>query len=118
MRAVLFSIEHTRSRTSAECELALMKFTPPSRHAPTILNRDCIGGCGRVCNATRRHARRSHDCFEPVGTGGLSMMEAAELLGMSERQFRRYRDRFEAEEGEAGLLYRRLEKASPRPSGW
>jgi len=43
------------------------------------------------------------------------MMEAAELLGMSERQFRRYRDRFEAEEGEAGLLYRRLEKASPRP---
>ncbi|WP_352904203.1 helix-turn-helix domain-containing protein, partial [Mesorhizobium sp. M0833] len=29
-------------------------------------------------------------------TGGdLSMMEAGELLGMSERQFRRYRDRYE-----------------------
>ena len=43
----------------------------------------------------------------------LSMMEAGELLGMSERQFRRYRERFE-EEGEAGLLDRRLDKPSPR----
>jgi transposase len=43
----------------------------------------------------------------------LSMMEAGELLGMSERQFRRYRDRFE-EEGEAGLLDRRLGRPSPK----
>jgi hypothetical protein len=43
----------------------------------------------------------------------LSMMEAGELLGMSERQFRRYRERFE-EEGEAGLVDRRLGKASPK----
>jgi LmbE family N-acetylglucosaminyl deacetylase len=43
----------------------------------------------------------------------LSMLEAAEVLGMSERQFRRYRDRFE-EEGEPGLLDRRLGKASPK----
>ena len=43
----------------------------------------------------------------------LSMMEAGELLGMSERQFRRYRERFE-EEGEAGLVDRRLGKPSPR----
>jgi transposase len=43
----------------------------------------------------------------------LSMMEASELLGMSERQFRRYRERFE-EEGEAGLIDRRLGKASPK----
>jgi hypothetical protein len=42
----------------------------------------------------------------------LSVMEAGELLGMSERQFRRYRDRF-AEEGEAGLVDRRLGKPSP-----
>lgn len=42
----------------------------------------------------------------------LSMMEAGELLGMSERQFRRYRDRFE-EDGEAGLVDRRLGKPSP-----
>ena len=41
------------------------------------------------------------------------MLEAGELLGMSERQFRRYRDRFE-EEGEAGLIDRRLGKASPK----
>ncbi|TIQ15396.1 MAG: ISNCY family transposase, partial [Mesorhizobium sp.] len=47
-------------------------------------------------------------------TGGdLSMMEAGELLGMSERQFRRYRDRYE-EAGEAGLLDRRLGKLSTR----
>src|SRR5262252_9860137 len=43
----------------------------------------------------------------------LSMMEAGELLGMSERQFRRYRERFE-EEGEAALVDRRLGKPSPR----
>src|SRR5215472_10767717 len=43
----------------------------------------------------------------------LSMMEAGELLGMSERQFRRYRERFE-EEGDAGLIDRRLGKPSPK----
>jgi transposase len=43
----------------------------------------------------------------------LSMMEAAELLGVSERQFRRYRDRFD-EEGEAGLIDRRLGRVSPK----
>jgi transposase len=43
----------------------------------------------------------------------LSMMEAGELLGMSERQFRRYRERFE-EEGEQGLVDRRLGKPSPK----
>jgi transposase len=43
----------------------------------------------------------------------LSMIEAAEILGMSERQLRRYRDRFE-EDGDAGLVDRRLGKASPR----
>lgn len=50
--------------------------------------------------------------FRDVG-GDLSMMEAGELLGMSERQFRRYRDRYE-EAGEAGLLDRRLGKLSTR----
>jgi transposase len=43
----------------------------------------------------------------------LSMMEAAEVLGMSERQLRRYCDRFE-EEGDAGLIDRRLGRASPK----
>src|SRR6185369_1262711 len=46
----------------------------------------------------------------------LSMLEAGELLGMSERQFRRYRERFE-EEGEAGLLDRRFGKPSPKRVG-
>ncbi len=45
--------------------------------------------------------------------GELSMMEAGELLGMSERQFRRYRDRFE-EDGFEGLVDRRLGKPSPK----
>ena len=43
----------------------------------------------------------------------LSMMEAGEILGMSERQFRRYRDRCE-EEGLEGLLDKRLGKASAK----
>lgn len=45
--------------------------------------------------------------------GSLSMMEAGELLGMSERQFRRYRDRYE-EDGLEGLIDGRLGKPSPR----
>jgi len=40
-----------------------------------------------------------------------SQMEAAELLGVGERTFRRWRGRYE-EDGEAGLLDRRLGKAS------
>ena len=40
-----------------------------------------------------------------------SQMEAAELLGVDERTFRRWRQRFE-DDGEAGLLDRRLGKAS------
>jgi len=43
----------------------------------------------------------------------LNQEEAAELLGVSERTFRRWRDRYD-EEGEAGLLDRRLGKASGR----
>ena len=41
----------------------------------------------------------------------LNQEEAAELLGVSERTFRRWRNRYD-EEGEAGLLDRRLGKAS------
>ena len=43
----------------------------------------------------------------------LSALEAAELLGMSERSFHRYRQRYE-EEGPDGLFDRRLGKASAR----
>ncbi len=41
----------------------------------------------------------------------LSQAEAAEILGMSERTFRRWRDRYD-EEGLDGLLDRRLGRAS------
>jgi len=42
-----------------------------------------------------------------------NQMEAAELLGIDERTFRRWRQRFE-DDGEAGLMDRRLGKASGR----
>ncbi len=42
-----------------------------------------------------------------------NQLEAAELLGIGERTFRRWRQRFE-DDGEAGLLDRRLGKASGR----
>ena len=45
--------------------------------------------------------------------GVLSQLEAAEILGVSERTFRRWRDRFEAE-GADGLYDRRLGRASAR----
>jgi transposase len=49
----------------------------------------------------------------------LSQVEAAEVLGVTERTFRRWCRRFE-EEGVAGLADRRLGKPSPRrvPDGW
>ena len=43
----------------------------------------------------------------------LSAMEAGELLGCSERQFRRYRVRYE-EEGIEGLVDKRLGRASEK----
>jgi Winged helix-turn helix len=43
----------------------------------------------------------------------LNQAEVAELLGVSERTFRRWRDRYD-EDGAAGLIDRRLGKASGR----
>jgi len=60
-----------------------------------------------------RRMQKFRDVLSRWNGGDLSMMEAGELLGMSERQFRRYRDRYE-EAGEAGLLDRRLGKLSTR----
>ena len=54
-----------------------------------------------------RRMQKFRDVLSRWESGELSMMEAGELLGMSERQFRRYRDRYE-EEGLEGLLDRRL----------
>src|SRR6266540_7201686 len=63
-----------------------------------------------------RRMQKFRDVLSRWERRDLSMMEAGELLGMSERQFRRYRDRFE-NEGEAGLIDRRLGKASPKRIG-
>lgn len=58
-----------------------------------------------------RRMQKFRDVLSRWEGGELSMMEAGELLGMSERQLRRYRDRYE-EEGLEGLRDKRLGKAS------
>jgi len=60
-----------------------------------------------------RRMQKFRDVLSRWEAGTLSMLEAAEILGMSERQFRRYRDRYE-EDGLAGLKDRRLGKPSPK----
>ena len=60
-----------------------------------------------------RRMKKFRDVLSRWEAGELSMLEAGELLGMSERQFRRYRDRYE-EDGLEGLVDRRLGKPSPR----
>ena len=60
-----------------------------------------------------RRMKKFRDVLSRWEAGGLSMLEAGELLGMSERQFRRYRDRYE-EDGTQGLVDRRVGKPSPK----
>ena len=60
-----------------------------------------------------RRMKKFVDVLSRWEAGELSMMEAGELLGMSERQFRRYRDRYE-EDGLAGLIDQRVGKPSPK----
>ena len=55
--------------------------------------------------------RRVYERIRPLGMAELNEAEASELLGVGERTFRRWRRRYE-EEGEAGLVDRRLGKAS------
>jgi transposase len=65
----------------------------------------------RIHEGIRR--MRFEALLERQEEGALSQVEAAEMLGMSERSFRRWRDRLR-EEGEAGLADRRLGKPSSR----
>jgi transposase len=60
-----------------------------------------------------RRVQKFRDVLSRWESGDLSMMDAGEVLGMSERQFRRYRDRYE-EEGLEGLVDRRFGKPSPK----
>jgi transposase len=53
------------------------------------------------------------DAIGRYRTGELSCLEAADLLGMSERHFRRLRDRFEAD-GAEGIIDRRRGRVSHR----
>jgi hypothetical protein len=62
-----------------------------------------------------RRMQKFRDVLSRWERGDLSMLEAGELLGMSERQVRRYRDRYE-EDGVDGLLDRR--PANRRPSAF
>jgi Helix-turn-helix domain len=65
----------------------------------------------------RVHEKVRHMRFEGLlkrlERGELSQGEAAEMLGMGERTFRRWRDRFR-DEGPSGLADRRLGKPSAR----
>jgi Helix-turn-helix domain len=60
-----------------------------------------------------RRMQKFRDVLSRWESGGLSLMDAGELLGMTERQFRRYRHRYE-EAGMDGLVDRRLGKPSPK----
>jgi transposase len=59
--------------------------------------------------------RRTDEIAAPEHRGELSQMEAAEILGMSERTFRRWRDRYDAE-GAEGLYDRMKPNRSLSPS--
>lgn len=60
-----------------------------------------------------RRMKKFRDVLSRCESKRLSYLEAAEILGMSERTLRRYRRRFE-EDGPEGLFDRRLGKASAR----
>ena len=56
---------------------------------------------------------RFEEAYEGWNEGRLTQAEAARILGMCERSFRRYLARYEAE-GLDGLIDRRLEQVSNR----
>ena len=56
---------------------------------------------------------RFEEAYEGWQKGRLSQEEAAQILGICDRSFRRYRDRYE-DQGMAGLLDKRLNQASHR----
>jgi hypothetical protein len=64
-----------------------------------------------------RRMQKFRDVLSRWESEELSAMEAGELLGCSERQFRRYRDRYE-EEGLAGLIDKRRYSPKNQTPGW
>src|SRR6516162_5565177 len=81
-----------------------------SRRSVRLLEGFQTGGSG--CNP--RYGWRGYiEGLERYRAGRLSCEEAAELLGVSERHFRRLRDRYEAD-GAEGLIDRRRGRVSGR----
>ena len=64
-----------------------------------------------------RRMQKFRDVLSRWEARELSALEAAEILGMSERQFRRYRRRYE-DDGLAGLIDRRLGWLNVRIQTW
>src|ERR1700752_4828326 len=60
-----------------------------------------------------RRMQKFQEALSRWEAGGLSLKDAADLLGISERQLRRWRERYE-EEGLDGLTERGLGKPSPK----
>ena len=76
---------------------------------------------GRTEQAQGLRLLKFEEVYGHTCCGVLSQAEAAEILGVSERTFRRWRDRYEAE-GAAGLYDRRVwvgfRRAAPRWARW
>ena len=68
---------------------------------------------GRAATLQEIRLMRFEELLDRHERGELSQFEAAEMLGMSERTFRRRRDRYR-EDGMEGLLDRRIAKPSSR----
>jgi hypothetical protein len=60
-----------------------------------------------------RRMQKFRDVLSRCDAGSLSMLEAGELLGMSERQFRRYRERYAEDGGRAPVTGAGLTGNSP-----
>ena len=67
----------------------------------------------RAGNVQDRRMQKFRDVLSTWESGSISQLEAASILGCSERQFRRWRNRYN-EDGEDGLADRRLGKPSGR----
>lgn len=68
---------------------------------------------GRMELVQELRMEKFESVLDRVRSRELSQLQASEILGLSERSFRRWRDRYEAE-GLAGLFDRRLGKASAK----
>src|SRR5215213_6874519 len=83
---------------------------------PGLVAHDLSGLCRRDRMLPEVRMARGIDAIELHRKKKLSGVEAAELMGMSERHFRRLRDAYEAH-GAEGIIDRRRGRASGRRAG-